>query len=117
MPPSGFSQPAINGLLTFVKDAYEKTLERYKGRDLTEEATLNESIAYLNNVVEKSAPLALDGTVSREGISGLQAFVSTNYEDLIREIHVGKKQEGHAMQTEIEHIGRYLSQFKLEEKK
>ena len=35
MPPSGFSQEAINGLLDFVSDAYKKTLDRYSGQDLT----------------------------------------------------------------------------------
>ncbi len=113
MPPSGFSQPAINGLLTFVRSAYENTLERYQGRNLAEEQTLRESIAYLEGIVKTSAPLALNGTVSREGIEGLATFVSTNYKDLIAEIHQGKKQEGHAMQAEIEHIGSYLEKFKL----
>lgn len=113
MPPSGFSQDAINGLLTFVRDAYENTLNRYREADLSEEAVLNDSIAYLDGLVEKSSPVALDGTVSREGISGLQQFVSTNYRDLIKEIHEGKKIEGRAMQAEIDHIGSYLEKFKI----
>ncbi|MEK6792988.1 MAG: hypothetical protein AABX96_04705 [Nanoarchaeota archaeon] len=117
MPPSGFSQDAINGLLVFVRESYERTLARYKGRDLSEEATLDESIRYLGSLVEESTPLALDGTVSRTGIRGLQQFVSTNFRDLVKEIHEGKKEEGHAMQTEIEHIGLYLAQFKLNENK
>ena len=113
MPPSGFSQDAVNGLLTFVRDAYENTLRRYSKADLSEEKILNESITYLDGLVENSAPVALDGTVSRDGIRGLQKFVSTNYVDLIREIYEGKKTEGQAMQAEIDHIGRYLSQFKI----
>lgn len=113
MPPSGFSQEAINGLLVFVSDAYQNTLDRYRGRDLTEESVLNESIQYLDGVVSRSVPLATDGTVSEDGVRGLQRFVATNYKDLIAEIHVGKKQEGQAMQAEIDHIGQYLEQFKL----
>jgi len=115
MPPSGFSQEAINGLLTFVRDSYERTLEKYKSKDLSEERTLEESISYLNTLVENSAPISLDGTVSRKGIVGLQLFVSTNYRDLIQEIYVGKKKEGQAMQKEIDDIGRYLAKFTLEE--
>jgi len=113
MPPSGFSQDAINGLLTFVRNAYENTLARYEDKDLTEEDTLRDSISYLDGLVETSAPVALDGTVTREGIKGLQQFVSTNYLDLIAEIHQGKKTEGQAMQAEIEHIGSYLERFKI----
>jgi len=113
MPPSGFSQDAINGLLVFVRDVYENTLARYEIKSLTEEDTLKESISYLDRLVQTSAPVALDGTVTNEGIKGLQQFVSTNYRDLINEINEGKKTEGHAMDAEIEHIGRYLEQFKI----
>ena len=113
MPPSGFSQPAINGLLTFVRDAYVNTLDKYRGRDLSEEAALKESISYLEGYVERSVGCAVDGTVSREGIKGLQAFVTTNFIDLIQEIHDGKKQKGKAMEAEIQNIGDYLIKFKL----
>lgn len=115
MPPSGFSQKAINGLLAFVEDAYQSTLDRYRARDLTEKTVLRESITYLDGIVQQSVSLALDGTVSERGIKGLQAFMATNYEDLIKEIYSGKKQEGHAMQAEIAHIRQYLAQLKLEE--
>jgi len=113
MPPSGFSQEAINCLLDFVRDAYQNTLERYKGQNLTEEQVLQESIGYLEGVVRTTAPFAVKGTVSPEGIKGLARFVSTNYRDLIAEIHSGKKQEGNAMQAEIDHIGKYLKEFTL----
>ena len=113
MPPSGFSQDAINGLLTFVKDAYQNTLARYQGQNLAEEQVLQESIGYLEGVVRTTAPFAVKGTVSPEGIQGLARFVATNYRDLIREIHEGKKQEGLAMQAEIEQIGRYLKEFHI----
>ncbi|MFA5173586.1 MAG: hypothetical protein WC438_00205 [Candidatus Pacearchaeota archaeon] len=113
MPPSGFSQEAINGLLDFVGDIYNNTLTKYKGQNLSEERFLNQSIEYLNSIVEKSIPIALDGIVSELGIKGLQAFVSINFKDLINEIHQGKKSEGEAMQTEIKHIDSYLSKFKI----
>ena len=113
MPPSGFSQEAINGLLVFVRDAYQNTLDRYRGQDLTEESVLNDSVQYLDGVVRDSVPLVMDGTVSELGVRGLQRFVATNYKDLVAEIHSGKKQEGQAMQAEIDHIGQYLEQFKL----
>lgn len=116
MPPSGFSQDAINGLLTFVRSTYENTLDRYKDKNLSEREHLESSIGYLEGVVRSTAPLALNGTVSREGIEGLAKFVSVNFRDLIVEINVGKKKEGEAVQTELTHIGSYLAQFKLEEK-
>ncbi|MDP3882219.1 MAG: hypothetical protein Q8Q31_05070 [Nanoarchaeota archaeon] len=112
MPPSGFSQPAINGLLAFVRDSYANTLQRYQGRDLSEEQVLRESIGYLENHVAQSAQ-HLNGFVSPEGVKGLQQFVTTNFLDLIAELKLGKKVEGKAMQTELEHIGTYLAQFKL----
>ncbi|MEK6871550.1 MAG: hypothetical protein AABX16_01470 [Nanoarchaeota archaeon] len=115
MPPSGFSQDAINGLLTFVRSTYENTQDRYRDKNLSEREYLEASVDYLRGVVKSTAPLALNGTVSREGIEGLAVFVSTNYRDLVREIQVGKKEECRAMQTEIDHIGNYLAQFKLEE--
>ncbi|MEK6937794.1 MAG: hypothetical protein AABX04_01990 [Nanoarchaeota archaeon] len=116
MPPSGFSQEAINGLLVFVRAAYENTLDRYRSKDLSERKHLEESIGYLESVVKSTAPLAVNGTVSREGIEGLATFVTVNYRDLITEINQGKKNEGQAIQTELFNIGRYLAQFKLEEK-
>ncbi len=116
MPPSGFSQEAINGLLTFVRAAYEKTLDKYRGKNLSEIEHLQESMGYLEGVVKSTAPLALNGTVSPEGIEGLAKFVSVNYRDLITEILRGKKKEGEAVQREIEDISKYLTQFKLEEK-
>ena len=76
MPPSGFSQEAINGLLTFVSDTYRNTLDKYKGQDMSEETVLNASIKYLNGLVEKAVPISLDETISKEGLKGLQKFVA-----------------------------------------
>ena len=109
MPPSGFSQDAIRGLLVFVRELYQRTLEKYSGKNLTEERILSESISHLDKLVEDSVPKGL----SYEGLMGLRKFVSSNFRDLIREIHEGKKEEGYAMQKEIKNIGDYLSRFKL----
>jgi len=113
MPPSGFSSEAIKGLLTFVSSAYENTLRRYEGQNLSEPKVLQESIGYLEGVVRTSAPLAINGTVSPEGIEGLAKFVTSNYSDLIAEINIGKKPSGQAMQIEIEQIRNYLKSFKI----
>lgn len=113
MPPSGFSQEAINGLLKFVKAAYESVLTNYKSKNLSERETLKESICYIEGIVKSSVPLAINGTISIEGIEGLAKFVSTNYLDLIDEIIQGKKKESEAVQNELEHINDYLAQFKL----
>ena len=115
MPPSGFSQEAVNGLLDFVKDNYQLTLKRCNGRNLTEEQILQESMNHLKEMSGKSSSIALGETVSEKGINGLRIFVSANWKDLIREIKEGKKEQGRAMQQEIEDIGDYLSKFKLEE--
>ena len=101
------------GLLEFVKDSYTNTLEKYQGQNLSEESVLNQSIGYLHGIVENTIQAALNGTVSQKGIKGLQRFVSENFKDLIAEIHQEKKQEGQAMQTEIEHISKYLERFSI----
>ena len=113
MPPSGFSQQAMNGLLTFVRSAYENTLSKYEGRNLSEESVLKDSMHYLDSLVEKSTVATLDGTVSFDGINGLKQFVQMNYKDLITEIYQGKKQEGKAIEAEITHISEYLKNFKI----
>lgn len=115
MPPSGFSQEAINGLLTFVRAAYENTLNWYRSKNLSEREYLEESIGYLEGVVKSTAHLSVNEMVSREGIEGLAKFVSANYRDLITEIVQGKKTEGEAISTEIANISKYLAGFKLEE--
>jgi len=112
MPPSGFSQEAINGLLIFVREIYQKSLDRYKDTNLKEKQFLEEDIMYLDKLVKESVPIALE-SVSEPAIRGLQQFVSVNYRDLFREIIGGKKQEGEALQGEIQNIEDYLRKFKL----
>ncbi len=113
MPPSGFSQEAVNGLLVFVRSAYENTLDRYKGQNLREREVLERAVGYLDGIVRTSAPLATNGTVSREGVAGLAKFVTTNFRDLVAEINAGKKTEGQAIKAEIKDIDRYLTQFTI----
>jgi len=112
MPPSGFNQRAVNGLLVFVQDTYKQTLDKFKGKNISEQQVLKEMIAYIEKSVDNSS-FGLKGNVTNNGISGLKAFITENFKDLIKEIEVGKKQEGQAMQAEIKDIGRYLEQFTL----
>ncbi|MDO8537489.1 MAG: hypothetical protein Q7S21_01255 [archaeon] len=44
MPPSGFSQKAINGLLTFVESCYEDLLEEIKTGKKTEGQAIKEEL-------------------------------------------------------------------------
>ena len=113
MPPSGFSQEAINGLLVFVKDSYEKTLERYSSSSLSERDKLKDAGQYLDKLVQRGITARFDDTISPEGVKGLVTFLSVNFEDLINEINIGKKMEGEAMQVEINDISRYLKQFTI----
>ena len=112
MPPSGFNQNAINGLLVFVRDAYSNTLNKYSRSNLSEKEFLEKSSQHLETIVRKTV-LPLQDVISKEGINGLVTFCTENYRDLIKEIQVGKKTEGQAMQYEIEHISTYLKNFKL----
>ena len=98
--------------LSLLRGVYLKTLDEYRNTGLKEGKILEDSIVYLNNLVERSV-LVLGNAISPEGIIGLQRFVSINYRDLIREITSGKKQEGEALQTEIWNIEEYLRKFKL----
>jgi len=47
MPPSGFSQKAINGLLVFVGSCYEDLLQEIKEGKKTEEEAIKQE---LNNI-------------------------------------------------------------------
>jgi hypothetical protein len=50
---------------------------------------------------------------SQKAINGLLMFVGSCYEDLLREIKEGKKQEGEAIKQELDNINEYLINFKL----
>ncbi len=59
--------------------------------------------------VEKMPPSGF----SQKAINGLLTFVESCYEDLLSEIKEGKKEEGQAIQQELNNIREYLSGFKL----
>jgi len=50
---------------------------------------------------------------SQKAINGLLMFVGSCYEDLLKEIHEGKKTEEQAIKEELDNINGYLSEFKL----
>ena len=50
---------------------------------------------------------------SQKAINGLLIFVGSCYEDLLKEIKEGKKNESEAIQGELNNIKEYLDQFKL----
>ena len=111
MPPSGFSQKAINGLLEFVKSCYQTTLRKYKGQNLSELKVLEDSISFFESVVQESVKKSLPIRIPAQGIQGLMTFISENYKDLVKDIEKSEKPEGYAMQAELEHISTYLSRF------
>ena len=59
MPPSGFSQKAINGLLTFVQVCYEDLLEEIRigqdkyGRKVTEGEAIEKELKQIGDYLEK----------------------------------------------------------------
>ena len=59
MPPSGFSQKAINGLLIFVQSCYEDLLKEMKqgkdkqGRPVTEGQAIQKEITQIQEYLEK----------------------------------------------------------------
>ena len=53
MPPSGFSQKAINGLLQFVGSCYEDLLEEIKEGKHTEEEAINKELENINQYLKK----------------------------------------------------------------
>lgn len=53
MPPSGFSQKAINGLLLFVGSCYEDLLKEIKEGKKTEEQAINEELSNIKDYLAK----------------------------------------------------------------
>lgn len=120
MPPSGFSQKAIQGLLEFVRASYETTLTQYRSQQsaLSESEFLKQSSAALEeNVTRAVTQRPLD--VDKRGMEGLVTFVTSCYRDLVHEIYNGqdtygrKVEEGSAIQKELDQIGDYLKNFKI----
>lgn len=113
MPPSGFNQETVNGLLEFVSDSYEQANRVYEKTPGSEQEKLRQSVDYLEARTRQTAEVALDGRISEKGIKGLVVFVTGNFRDLVQEIRNGKKTESYALKAEIESIGNYLKKFKI----
>lgn len=116
MPPSGFSQKAINGLLKFVESNYQTIARDYNGK-LTEKEFLEETSNKLESQVI-SFDESMNG-ISKEGMQGLTTFVVECYRDLAKEISNGKDKysrpviDGKAIQKELNQIGDYLKEFTI----
>ena len=120
MPPSGFSQKAINGLLEFVRINYETIAYKYNRSDLSEQEFLEKTSTYLekqvNEVLIERFPNSerLNG-----GVQGLITFVVECYRDLVQEIVAGQDKyqrpviDGKAIQKELKQIGEYLEKFRI----
>ncbi len=110
MPPSGFSQKAVNGLLEFIKATYKDAKIKHSGTSLTEEDFLKDLAKRLENCPQD---------ISQEGIGGLAIFLAECYRDLSKEIVAGKDKygrplvDGKAIDKEIGQIGNYLLEFTI----
>ena len=113
MPPSGFNQEAINGLLTFVKGAYENARQRRDKQTEREQAFLNT----VSN--ELQGDHSFVHNVDENSIKGLNTFVAECFKDLSAEIDAGQDKhgravvEGQAIEKELQQIGSYLQQFTI----
>jgi len=120
MPPSGFSQKAINGLLEFVNANYRVIAEKYEGRSLSERDFLEQTADELERQVRTTLIERFpDATKLNGGIEGLTTFVSECYRDLAQEICIGYDKhsrlviDGNAIQKELNQIHSYLVRFKI----
>src|SRR3989338_4043593 len=119
MPPSGFNQRAINGLLEFVRANYETIADRYSGESLSEQEFLEKTSSELEDQVRAVLTERFPNSERLNGgIQGLTTFVSECYRDLAQEIVAGQDKykrpviDGKAIQKELNQIGDYLGKFK-----
>ena len=120
MPPSGFNQKAINGLLKFVEANYELVADQYSEANLSEqeflEKTSEELEAQVRSTLTERFP---DSARLNGGVEGLTTFVVECYRDLAQEIISGRDKynrsvvDGKAIQKELSQIRSYLSEFRL----
>ncbi len=120
MPPSGFSQKAINGLLDFVRANYEIMAEDYQANQSTEQDFLAETSGQLEKqVTSLLAERFPNSERLNGGVQGLTTFMVECYRDLASEIQAGQDKyqrpviDGKAIQKELDQIGAYLTDFKL----
>ena len=110
MPPSGFSQKAVNGLLEFVKAAYQDVQNKHSGTSLTEKEFLEDFAKRLKSCRQE---------ISSVGMKGLATFMAECYRDLAKEISDGRDKygrpviEGKAIDKEVNQIGNYLLEFTI----
>jgi len=121
MPPSGFNQKAIKGLLEFVKANYEAVSEKYSGTPLiTESEVLEVTSGDLEKQVRTLMNERFPGSERLNGgVEGLTIFVTECYRDLVYEIAEGKDKygrlvvDGKAIRKELDQIGSYLEGFRI----
>jgi hypothetical protein len=119
MPPSGFNQKAINGLLLFVGANYATIAQQYESFDGTEEEFLEQSASALEQQVVQLGRELPNATQLNGGLVGLQTFVAESYRDLAAEIRAGSDKygrpviDGKAIEKELTQIGDYLEKFSL----
>lgn len=116
MPPSGFSQEAINGLLEFVRANYLHAADEYRDGSLKEKDFLKYASGKLKDQAESLVNVL---GISEKGAEGLVSFISECFKDLVGEIDAGKDKygrpvvEGKAIQKELDQIGTYLKEFTI----
>jgi len=123
MPPSGFSQKAINGLLEFVRVNYQLMIEEYnlKSSEFDSEQDFLKSTSdklrlQVESMLRKSFP---HSEKLETGIKGLVLFITECYLDLAGEIEKGTDKhnqqvvDGHAIQKELDQIGAFLKDFTI----
>lgn len=119
MPPSGFSQKAINGLLEFVKSNYEVVAEKYSESSLSEKEFLEKTSNDLEQQVKSILTERFPSDNLNGGVEGLTTFVTECYRDLAKEVSIGRDKhgrpviEGKAIQKELHQIGNYLEKFTI----
>lgn len=120
MPPSGFSQKAINGLLEFVKVNYETIADEYKNTSLSEQEFLEETSSRLEEQVRTTLTERFPSSERLNGgVQGLTTFVVECYRDLAQEIIEGQDKyqrpviDRKAIQKELDQIKTYLGKFKI----
>ncbi len=119
MPPSGFNNKAINGLLKFTLAVYEITNKEFKEQKEISESNYLEK--YIEKLIENNHQITKTTkiTIEKNAIDGLNEFVINCFSDLNDEIKIGKDKyqrpviEGKAMEKEIEQIRNYLKNFNL----
>ena len=118
MPPSGFNQKAINGLLEFIRANYVNAQNEYKGEKLPEDQVLQLLVQKMENEVYKLSDNQFP-EIEQKGIQGITIFVTECFKDLVSEIRAGEDKygravtNGQAIDKELKQIGDYLLQFNI----